>query len=267
VTAGFTVIGSSGFIGSRLVRHLEAGGHACWAPRRGEPLVGRALGHVIYCGGLTGDWGSRRRETIQAHVETPAAIAAEATFDSLLYLSSTRVYDRHPGPLACEEDGLLVKPDVTADMYALSKAAGESVVLAAGGRVARLSHVYGPTMARHGFLSTVLRDAVNPGRVQFESSLDSVRDFVSVADVVGLLARVAVDGRERIYNIASGALVSNAELSNALSRLTGCAVTVSPGARQRSDTSVSTERIRDEFGFAPGRLLDDLPALVAAERS
>jgi nucleoside-diphosphate-sugar epimerase len=266
VIAAFTVIGGAGFIGSQLVRHLEALGHACSAPSRGESL-GRPLGHVVYCGGLTGDWRSRPYETLDAHVETPARLARTGSFDSFLYLSSTRVYDRHPGPVAREHDELCVRPDVADDLYAVSKAAGEAAVLAAGGRVARLSNVYGPGMERHAFLSIVLHDAVDRGTVTLESSLESARDFVGVTDVVALLARIALDGRERIYNVASGVALTNAALADALVRLTGCDLDARPGAPRLARPAVDTSRVREEFGFAPARLIDDLPALLEQQRA
>ena len=44
----FTVLGASGYIGSRLVAHLQAQGHSVWSPARGAAEVfTRPLGHVI----------------------------------------------------------------------------------------------------------------------------------------------------------------------------------------------------------------------------
>ncbi|MCW2992098.1 MAG: Nucleoside-diphosphate-sugar epimerase [Solirubrobacterales bacterium] len=266
MTAPYTVIGAGGFIGRHLVDHLRAQGRACWAPARGESLAGRDLGHVILCAGTTGDWARRPFETVDAHVALPAALVRDGGFASLLYLSSTRVYDRHPGALAHEDDELRVRPGEPGDLYAMSKLAGEAAVLAGGGRVARLANVYGPQMDEHAFLAMLLRDAAG-GRIRLESSLDSARDFVSVADVVAILARIAAGGRERVYNVASGRTVTNRELSDALMRLTGCEREVAPAAPVRRRPPVCTVRIRDEFGFAPARLADELPALLEARRA
>jgi nucleoside-diphosphate-sugar epimerase len=265
--AGFTVIGGGGFIGSRLVLHLQAEGNSCRAPARGEALGRRSLGHVVYCAGLTGDWQGQPYEAVDAHVCTLTEVARTCGFDSLLYLSSTRVYDRHPGPLAHEDDTVLTKPQNAGDIYALSKALGEAVTLAAGGRVARLSNVYGPQLEGHAFLSVVLREAVDRGRVTLESSLESARDYVSVDDAVALLARIAVDGQERVYNVASGTSVTNLELTEALADLTDCKVVVRPGAPRVVRPAIDISRATEEFGYAPARLLDDLPWLLGAVRS
>ena len=262
--ARFTVIGGAGFIGSALVLHLEEEGHACRPTVRGERLEGESLGHVVYCAGLTGDWRERPYDAVDAHVSTLAGIAHSCTFDSLLYLSSTRVYDRHPGPLANEDDCLVVGPE---DLYGLSKATGEALALAVDGLVVRLSNVYGPRMEGHAFLAELLADAVERGRVTLESSLDSSRDFVSVADVVPLLARIALCGAERVYNLAAGSAVTNRELSAALAELTGCDVAVAADAERVVRPAIDITRARTEFGFRPARLLDELPGLLAAAPS
>lgn len=263
--AAFTVIGGAGFIGSALVEHLEAAGHACQVPA-GAPEPG-PLGHVVYCAGLTGDWRERPYDTVDAHVGTLTELVYGGAFESLLYLSSTRVYDRHPGPPAREGDELRLSPQDPEDLYALSKATGEAVALGAGGRVARLSNVYGPWAGGRGFTAAVLGEAVEHRSVTLESTLDSARDFVSLGDVVVLLARVALEGRERVYNVASGITVTNRELSDALARLTGCTVHVRPGAQRVVRAAIDISRVSDEFGFRPARLLDDLPGLVGAVAS
>jgi nucleoside-diphosphate-sugar epimerase len=262
--ARFTVIGGSGFIGSALVQRLEEEGHDCRVPARGENLHGAALGHLVYCAGLTGDWRERPYAAVEAHVTVLASVARTCSFDSLLYLSSTRVYDRHPGPLAREDDELVSTPR---DLFALSKAMGEAVALASGGRVARLSNVHGPRMEPHAFLADVLSGATGAGRVALESTLDSSRDFVSVADAVGLLVRIALGGAEQIYNVASGTPVTNGELTDALARLTGCEVVVLPNAARVVRPAIDIGRARAEFGFEPARLLDELPGLLATVAS
>jgi nucleoside-diphosphate-sugar epimerase len=158
----------------------------------------------------------------------------------------------------------VTRPQNAGDIYALSKAIGEAVTLAAGGRVARLSNVYGPQPEGHAFLSVVLREAVDSGRVTLESSLESSRDFVSVWDVVSLLSRIALEGRERVYNVASGTSLTNLELTDALAGLTGCEVGVRAGAPRVVRPRIDISRAAAEFGFSPARLLEDLPRLLGA---
>ena len=88
-----------------------------------------------------------------------------------------------------------------------------------------------------------------------------------MADVVPLLARMALCGAERVYNLASGSAVTNRELTAALAELTGCDVAVAPDAERVVRPAIDITRARTEFGFRPARLLDELPGLLAAAPS
>jgi nucleoside-diphosphate-sugar epimerase len=259
-----TVLGASGFIGSHLVSHLARSGHAWCAPDRDAPLAGRDLGHLIYCIGMTGDFRERPLETVEAHVARLLEVVRTASFDSFLYLSSARLYLRHQG-IAREEDPLLLDPADPDDLYNLSKAAGEALILSLGakGRVVRLANVYGAGQ-KDTFLASLLADAKSSGVVRLRTALDSQRDYVSVEDTVDLLARIALGGRHRLYNIASGAQVSHARLAEGIAAATGCRILVEPGAPSLRFPPIDVARIRGEFGFVPRDLLEMLPALAAA---
>lgn len=259
-----TVLGSSGFIGSHLVRHLRDSGVAFQEPARDESLSGRQLGDVIYCIGLTGDFRDRPYDAVEAHVCKLLDVVRNCAFDSILYLSSARVYIRNHG-LAREEDDLSVNPLHFDDLYNLSKATGESIVLSLGakGRVARPSDVYGA--GQNGtFLSSILQEAERHGTITLRSSLQSSRDYVSVIDIAEMLVKVALQGQRRIYNLASGTPVTHAAVTEAIARLTGCTVTVAEDAPHVVLPQIDTDRIRTEFGFRPAHVLDQLPSLIAS---
>jgi nucleoside-diphosphate-sugar epimerase len=258
-----TVFGASGFIGSHLVAHLSRAGIPFEAPARGEPLTGRPLGHVIDCIGLTADFRDRPFETIEAHVGRLPATLTGCTFDSYLYLSSTRLYLRSSSP-AREEDPLGFEPCEPEDIYGLSKATGEALVLALGskGRVARLSAVYGPSQ-KDTFLALIIEEARSAGVIRLRTALDSEKDYVSVDDVTDLLVKIALGGRHRLYNIASGRQVSHKAIVEALAAATGCRVEVAPGAPSVRFPAIDPSRIREEFGFVSRDVLDALPALAA----
>lgn len=263
----FTVLGAGGFVGSHLVRHLLAGGHDCRAVGRTDPLPRGHLGHVVYCIGLTADFRTRWRETVQAHVCLLAEYLATIEADSFLYLSSTRVYRQ--SDRGDEEDALSVSPLNPSDLYNLTKLTGESACFASGRpgvRVARLSSVYGPDFESHNFLPSLIRASVDEGSIGLQMSRDVARDYVSIADVVALLARIAASGTGKIYNVASGGQVSNGALVARLATLTGCAVEAASTIPTGPPQAISIARVRSEFGFQPRLLLDDLPGLVDAYR-
>lgn len=259
-----TVLGASGFIGSHLTRQLDALRIPWQAPARDESLRGRDLGRVIDCAGITADFRVRPYDTVEAHVSRVVDLVRHCSFDSFVYLSSTRLYKDHPTSPAREEDGIRVSPIGAGGLYNLSKVMGEAVVLTLGerGHVARLSNVYGEGSAEHNFLASIVTDALAKGAIVLETSLDSAKDYVSVTDVVELLPRIAGGGRQQIYNVASGASVTNGEIVAAIARITGCTVSVAPNAETWTYPEIDITRIRGEFGFEPSPLLRDLPALI-----
>lgn len=260
----FTIIGASGFIGSHLLAHLNSQGAECFAPRRGErDVFGCELGHVIYCAGLTADFREHPLDAVEAHVAYLLEILRGSTFDSLLYLSSTRVY---AGATGTAEDARLAVSPLDADqLYNLSKLTGEAVCFAAPRgrvRVVRLSNVYGLEPASENFLNSLIRDALNGRRPTLNTTLDSAKDYISVDDVTRLLPDIAARGRERIYNLAAGANVTNAEIVEVLGRATGCRFQVDAAARRVIFPEIDTRRVKNEYGFVARSLIEALPGLV-----
>ena len=258
-----TVLGASGFIGAHLVARLQQLNVPYLAPDREEELAGKSLGHLIYCIGLTADFRHRSFETIDAHVCTLLKAIKESEFDSLLYLSSVRLYHGQEKS-ANEDDPVRVNPLHPDHLYNLSKAMGESLSLNCRkpAHVVRLSAVYGPDFASENFLSAIIRDAILKKKVVLETSLDSERDYVSVGDVVDLLIKISTGGRQRIYNVASGINVSHREVTRVVSEFTGCNVEIVDSAPKIASPIINIERIKEEFGFQPSRFLDDVGKLV-----
>jgi nucleoside-diphosphate-sugar epimerase len=259
----FTVLGASGFIGGRVCARLRALGIEYFAPERDQPVAGRTLGSVIYCIGLTANFRGRPLETVEAHVTRLLALLHECEFDSLLYLSSTRLY-RSSALSASEENALEMEPLLGDDLYNISKAMGESLALHCGrrARIARISNVYGDDFASDNFLSSVIRDAVSQGRVILRTSPDSERDYIGIDAVVDGLLQIASHGRHEIYNLASGVNVSNRVLVDRLHAITECAVEFLPNAPRLSFPRIRIERMKAEFDFTGSNVLADLDKVV-----
>lgn len=257
--AKFTILGSSGFIGSHLADSLRQGGHDILTPGRDDPAIfGQDLGQVIYCIGLTADFRTRPYDTVRAHVCLLADILERSRFDSLLYLSSTRVYQG-------AERGAEDVPLLAGDLYNLTKLAGESLCLASGranARVARLSNVFGGDWHSDNFLFAIIRSALVDGKIELHSALDSAKDYVAIEDVVGILPRIALHGLAPVYNVASGRNVRNQDLVAKIREMTECAVSVAPGAPSLTFPAIETGRLKQEFDYAPIKVEDRLVELV-----
>ena len=265
----FTILGATGFVGSHLVKRLAELQQECLIPNRDEELSRRKLGDVIYCIGLTADFRSKPFETVDAHVCKLRQLLKDCEFDSLLYLSSTRLYGARTG-IALEDEPIQAAPLQPDHLYNISKAMGESLTLSCGrrGRVVRLSAAYGRDFESENFLTTIMRDAILTKEIVLQTSVDSERDYISVDDVVELLLKIAASGRERIYNVASGKNVSHLELTNKISEFTGCRIEVMENAPRVSFPTINIDRIRKEFDFHPaGDVLTDVQKLVESYRA
>lgn len=193
----FTVLGGKGQIGSRLASLLVAQNYEVWVPERDDPrLFSQDLGHVIYAIGVTADFRTRPIQTMIAHVSVLAEVLDRTKFDSLLYLSSVRLYK---GCAIGDEKGhLTVCPSKCSDLYNISKLAGESLCFHCDRpnvRIVRLSNVVGAEQDDSpNFLPSLVREA-RQGKVQLRTALASSKDYIHIDDVVGLLPRIALHGR------------------------------------------------------------------------
>jgi nucleoside-diphosphate-sugar epimerase len=262
----FTVLGGNGHLGSHLAAALQREGHEVILPARDAPLP-RAPGHVLYCIGVASDFRTRALDTIAAHVSALERYLRSDGWSSFLYLSSTRVYAGSPD--GRETTALTLNPTDPDHLYNLSKAAAEALCLTLPQprlRVVRIANVYGDDAGTGTFVAEVLRDA-RSGAVRFGLAADSEKDYVALDDVVGLLPRIALQGRERLYNVAAGRNVRVGDLAAALERIAGVRCEFAPGGPVVRFPPVAIERAVAEFGFRPQQLLTNLPDLLRTKES
>lgn len=263
-----TVVGGQGFIGQHLVRYLRARGWMCWVPGRevSWPALDRPLGCVFYCAGLTADYSVRPFDTVEAHVSLLARVLQSNLYDSLVYLSSTRLYDGiADGVVADEVAEIPLRPHELRHLYDLTKLTGEAICHAASGgraRIARLSCVYDPNQVHDGFLPTLLQRVVatKPGDfVEIDSCAQLARDYVHVDDVVRALEWLALSPSRAVYNIAMGRNVTNEELAACLQLHTGRRIVFGRTGSGVTTPVISVASIQNDFGWKP-RLVDDAVA-------
>jgi nucleoside-diphosphate-sugar epimerase len=261
-----TIIGAAGFVGSALLRRLHALGWHCNVPARSATWRPQGeLGHLFYCAGLTADYARRPVDTVEAHVGLLSRVLESGRFESLVYLSSTRLYDGQPQARGAAETGaFLLDPGHARNLYDLSKLLGENLCSTMGNgraRVARLACVYQDDTDLDGFLPGLLRQvlACPPGAtVQVDSSPGFERDYVHVDDVVDALIRIALHGRHASYNVATGVNVSNQGLAAQLARLAGVHLRFSRSDQPAPALRVDNSRLTEALDWHPRSLEDAL---------
>lgn len=262
----FSILGGSGFVGGALVKKMRAMGHEVFSPNRDE--LADCLrnsqwnwGHLIYCIGLTSDFRVRPFDTVTSHVTLLNDILRKDVFESITYLSSTRVYSDLFGG---EEDSQLnIHPQDGGSIYNLSKLMGESLCLNATerGRVVRLSNVYGWSPNSSDFLSSVISDCCKYGKVRLLTGPASEKDYVSLLDVLDWLPEISLRGRfGEIYNLASGENTSNDQIASCLT-IKGCDAYFDPSASIFKFPTINVSKVSAEFWRPRHRLVDDFSLL------
>lgn len=265
----FTLIGGTGFIGSALAARLRAQGHEVATPQRGHTeWTSRALGHVIYAAGVTADFRLRPFDTLRAHTTLLAELLEQARFESLLYLSSARIY-RH-SESGDEDAAIRVRSQDPEALYDLTKLAGEALCHASGRaqvRIARLTNVVGADFGSRNFLFDLIRAACDHGQVELRSAPASAKDYVLLDDVLEMLPRIALQGRQSCYNLGGGRQLRHDEVLAPLLAASGARLSVREDAPLIGGPAVDIGRLRREFGYAPAAVLPRIPDLVQHYRN
>jgi len=258
----FTVLGANGFIGSKLVEYLQKKDFKCFTPDvRNENILEKSLGNVIYSIGVS-DFKERPFDAVNAHVSVLKKLLEKGTFDSLLYISSGRLY--YNGTSSEEEEDIIINTSHLNDLYNISKAMGEAMCIASKKKnikIVRPSNVTGNNISSKLFIPSILRDAVDNNKIVLHSTLDSEKDYVYIDDVVSLLPKILLDGKEKIYNIGYGKNTTNKEIVEEISRHTNCKIdTVDPS--RFSFPQISIKRIQNEFNFKPTSVISKIELMV-----
>lgn len=256
----FTILGSKGFVGSHLARFLKINKE--FEVYNDDSMPSDDLGHVIYCIGVTTDFKNRLHDTMRAHVCKLIEILSGQKFESLTYLSSTRVYER--GDSATEDSIIKSNPSDINDYYKISKLAGEAVCLSVQNdkvRVVRLSNIIGLELPALTFVPSLIRDGYEKKVMRLRSSLESAKDYILMEDVIGMLPKIACEGRSRLYNLGSGRQITHLSIVDNICSSIGCGYEVENDAQRSVFPNIDISRIKSEFKFNPLPILDGISVL------
>jgi nucleoside-diphosphate-sugar epimerase len=260
-----TILGASGFIGSHLVATLLEREISFYAPQRNENLIGKDLGDIIYCIGLTSDAKYKPHETIEAQVFKLQEIIKFCNFKSIVYCSSTRVYIHN---IESADEDLPIRVDVndSFELFNLTKLLSESLLknTVKNYKSVRLSNVIGNDFASENFITSIVKDAVLNKKVILRTTRDSSKDYIFIDDAVDLILQIALSPNSKgIYNVASGKNIDNESISNKISLLTGAEIIYSENAEKIIFPSIDVSKVKREFNFkATQNIIDILPDII-----
>lgn len=259
----FTILGSKGFIGMNILKSLKKKGIECYCPDiRKDDISGESLGNIIFTIGIT-DFLVRPFDAVDAHVCYLKKIIAETHFDSLLYCSGTRVYLH--STKTDEKTSLSVNPTNFEHLYNISKIMGESLCFATKNpkiKIVRLSNVTGNNFNSNLFLPSIIRDAVKTKKIVLKSTLKSSKDYIHIDDVVNILPRICMDGKNQIYNVASGQNISSKEIIEKIIQVEPVDIEILPNSKEHIFPLIDIKLLKNEFNFKPMNILDSIPDMI-----
>lgn len=264
----WTILGAEGFIGSALCQYLKSKNQNVLEITRKNIFKNHeSLGNAIYCIGLTADFRTKPHQTIDAHAALLSKVLQEYTFDSFLYLSSTRLYSNDLGDFDLKENQFVVNPANPSDLYNISKLLGEAICLQMPSskiRIARLSNVVGKVVQINSlnFLDNIVHDAIKFGQISLRTTIDSEKDFIHIDDLTKIIVKIVLHGNDRIYNLASGENVSNLQIVNGLQNLVPLSVDFSKDAVKWSFPPINVKSLIREFNFTPQKFSDWFPSFL-----
>ncbi|WP_345859452.1 SDR family oxidoreductase [Shewanella algae] len=222
----YTVFGGRGFIGSEIVKQLNQLGHNVFVPERDdETIYHQDLGIVIYCAGH-GDCKNAPFAVLDANVNLLSSLLQKASFERLLYISSTRVYMNQDDSF--ESADLTVCIDDNRRLFNLTKLVAEELCLKSNRDVCivRPSNVYGVALNSPLFLPSITRNAINHGKVDMYITKDYAKDYVSVKDVASSCIEIASTAQclNQIINVAAGYNTTAKQIADVLHEHTRCEI-------------------------------------------
>jgi len=129
-------------------------------------------------------------------------------------------------------------------------------------KIIRPSNVVGTNAPSNLFIPSLIKEAVETGKIVLHSTLDSEKDYVHIDDLVQLIPKIISSDKSQIYNIASGYNISSKEIINEIIRLTNCELEIASDAKKFSSRQINIDRIKNEFNFVPIKIIDKIEDLV-----
>ncbi|HIF9315352.1 TPA: NAD-dependent epimerase/dehydratase family protein [Photobacterium damselae] len=259
----YTVFGGRGFIGSEFVKELKNQGHDVFVPEREDPRIYEDdLGIVIYSAGY-GDCQKDPLNVLNANVTLLSILLEKATFDKLVYISSTRVYMNQNDTF--ETSDLTISFNDNRKLFNLTKLVAEELCLKSNRNcvVIRPSNVYGLALDSNLFLPSIIRDAVKNRIINMYVDSHYSKDYVSVHDVVSVTLKILKSNNVGLYNIARGINTEAIDIIDTIKKYTNCDIKWHKNINSNeffSEIDIRKTKLNIDHEYS--NVLDDLESMI-----
>jgi len=186
-------------------------------------------------------------QTIKLNTQTLISLFDKCK--TLLYLSSSEVYSGCHPPYK-ETDIGTTTPSHPRSCYIEAKRCGEAICQALGGKVARVSLVYGPGARSDDtrVLYEFIRQGFN-GKIVLKDQGQAYRTYCYVDDCVEMLWDILFDGHG-VYNVGGTSEVTICQLAHKIGSILGVPVELGHDGIKGAPESVRLDlsRVAKEFG-------------------
>jgi UDP-glucose 4-epimerase len=266
------VVGSNGFIGRKTVLQLENLGHkvACITSENRELLASRSFWAELNPNQVV--WLASKITPSVAH-NNPDLVREELDeflrfVDALSGISSHVIYASSGGTVYTDTKLPFFESSQAsgANEYGKSKLAMEHVLINSEIRstILRISNAYGPGQRLNrgqGVIGTWLSQVLDGKPISVFGSLDNVRDFVFIDDVVNaVVSGIEHSDKSDVFNIGSGVGLTLNELIQQIRTVTGVNFDINQlDGRSVDRTSIwlNIDKAEEELNWKPLVTLED----------
>ena len=259
----YTIFGSSGFIGKELFSHLKKNNQKVFKPSKNQIKFNKDLGYIIYCVG-SDDWKKKPKKGYLSNLGHLKKIVFNNKFKSIIFLSTTRLYINSKNTTK-ENSNLSVNSENENDYYNILKIASESLLLRLNKKIKiiRLSNVFGFNHKSPLLLPMLIKNALKKSQIEITISLNSTKDYILIDDAINLIFKILKDGKQNIYNVASGKNIKIKKITNIIKKETGCKIILKNQKKVMLEPKINIKRIQQEFNFKNNfKLEKSLPELI-----
>ena len=254
----YTIFGSSGFIGSELVKYLEKNNSKVFIPKRKQKKFQKNLGDVVYCVG-SDNWKKFPKQGFESNLGHLKEILFNNKFNSFLFLSSTRIYVNNNNKSTKENSFIKINSSNQNDYYNLLKLASESVCLNSNKKnikIIRLSNVLGNNFNSPLVFPSLIRDAIKKNEITISINKNSTKDYIHINEVINLIFKIIKVGKKKIYNLASGKNITLLKVAKLIQNQTMCKIKFKNQLTLIQEPKININRIKNEFKFQPKKNID-----------
>ena len=263
IKKSFYITGSSGFIGSNLIKKMkEKNLYYNQISRKKnnienysnllEPTKNSTLIHLAELNDVNKAEGLGE-SFIKTNIKNLLSLLKKK-WENIIYISSALIYDFDKVNSKSDDSLGIVKAD---SIYKRSKIECERIILDKGGTVLRMTNIYGPGMPRNNVISDILKQ-LDSNEIKL-INLHANRDFLWVDDAVEAIILSSRKKYNDIFNVASSKSISIYNLAKNIIRISGNSnkrILGSESTSKNHEIVININKTRQILNWTPKTNLD-----------